>query len=316
MSYANGTTHYNLPLTVGTDKRDWSDTNQAFSDVDAALHTAAESASTTASGLSTLDNQINGTGGIDSRVTDNTTNIGLVEGRVTTLEGSVTGLGTDISDVRRDVEDMISAYNEPTATSTHAYSENDYFIYNDVLYKATTSIAIGDTIVPNTNCSATNVSSELAAIQGGGVVSAADVSYNNTSSGLVATDVQDAIDEVNTSLSELSENVLTMEKVWENSDPTVAFTSTEISIANISNYKYLKILCLLGTDRTNMINTNDIFIIEKTQRVDCGWDASVSRFRNFTPDIANNKITVSSGYNTDNTTSNTVAIPYIIYGVK
>lgn len=63
MSYSNGTTHYNLPLTQGTDKRDWSDTNQAFEDIDAAVYqassdatgalSAAQSAQTTANGAAT-----------------------------------------------------------------------------------------------------------------------------------------------------------------------------------------------------------------------------------------------------------------------
>lgn len=46
MSYAVGTTHYNLPQTQGTDKRDWSDTNQAFADIDAAIYEAGDDAST------------------------------------------------------------------------------------------------------------------------------------------------------------------------------------------------------------------------------------------------------------------------------
>lgn len=46
MSYATGTTHFNLPQTVASDKRDWSDTNQAFADVDAALYTAGQDAGT------------------------------------------------------------------------------------------------------------------------------------------------------------------------------------------------------------------------------------------------------------------------------
>lgn len=63
MSYSNGTTHYNLPLTQGSDKRDWSDTNQAFEDLDAAVYqasgdatgalSAAQSAQTTANSAAT-----------------------------------------------------------------------------------------------------------------------------------------------------------------------------------------------------------------------------------------------------------------------
>lgn len=44
MSYSHGTPHFNLPLTQGSDKRDWSDTNQAFEDLDAAVHQAGSDA--------------------------------------------------------------------------------------------------------------------------------------------------------------------------------------------------------------------------------------------------------------------------------
>ncbi len=64
MSYEYGTTHFNLPQTIGSDKRDWSDTNQAFADVDAALYgavsdagtalTAAQTAQTAADGAVTI----------------------------------------------------------------------------------------------------------------------------------------------------------------------------------------------------------------------------------------------------------------------
>lgn len=45
MSYRVGTRNYNLPLTEGTDKRDWSDTNRAFEDIDAAIYQAGTDAS-------------------------------------------------------------------------------------------------------------------------------------------------------------------------------------------------------------------------------------------------------------------------------
>ena len=44
MSYAHGTPHFNLPLTQGSDKRDWADTNQAFEDIDAATYQAGSDA--------------------------------------------------------------------------------------------------------------------------------------------------------------------------------------------------------------------------------------------------------------------------------
>lgn len=162
MSYTNGTTHYNLPLTTGADKRDWSDTNQAFSDVDAALYGAVQDTAQAELDIDALETRMDTA---EQNISTNTGNIAGLDTRVTTVEGAVTSLSGQVTDTRQDLEDMICAYNEASATSTHSYSIGDYFIYNDVLYRATQAIAIGDTIVPDTNCSTTNVSTELLAIK-------------------------------------------------------------------------------------------------------------------------------------------------------
>ena len=158
MSYATGTTHYNLPQTVGTDKRDWADTNQAFSDIDAAIYGAVSDVATAGTAISGLETRMTTAEG---NITDNAANITSLYTRMTTAEGAITSLSSRVDDVGNDLGDMICAYNEPTATSTHDYAVGDYFRYNDVLYRATQSIAIGDTIVPDTNCTTTNVSAEL-----------------------------------------------------------------------------------------------------------------------------------------------------------
>lgn len=158
MAYVNGTTHYNLPQTVGTDKRDWADTNEAFSAVDAALYSATEDVADAQTEINGLKDRMTTAEG---NITTNANDISALDGRLTTAEGTITQHTAQIADVRQDVEDMICAYNEASATSTHAYAIGDYFIYNDVLYKATQVIAIGDTIVPDTNCTTTNVATEL-----------------------------------------------------------------------------------------------------------------------------------------------------------
>lgn len=166
MSYATGTTHYNLPLTVGTDKRDWADTNQAFSNLDTAVYSAVSDVATAGTAIEGLETRMTTAEG---NISDNAADITSLDTRMTTAEGAISTQAGQISDVRNDLEDMICAYNEPTATSTHAYgtgeNDNHYFIYNDVLYRATQSIAIGDTIVPNTNCTTTNLTTEIAAIE-------------------------------------------------------------------------------------------------------------------------------------------------------
>lgn len=159
MSYATGTTHYNLPQTVGTDKRDWFDTNQAFADIDTALFGAVQTAEQAASDLTTLAGRVTNT---ETDIATLQETVGTHGTQLSSLQSTVTQNTSDIADVRNDCEDMITAYNEGSATtSTRAYAVGDYFIYNDVLYRATTAIAIGDTIVPNTNCVATNITTEI-----------------------------------------------------------------------------------------------------------------------------------------------------------
>ena len=56
---------------------------------------------------------------------------------------------------------MIESSVEATTTSAHAYVVGDHFIYNNTLYAVTAAIAVGDTITPGTNCTATTVAGEL-----------------------------------------------------------------------------------------------------------------------------------------------------------
>ena len=58
MSYANGTQFYNLPQTVGTDKRDWFDTNPAFAAIDAALHSAVTGQASDAEAIATINGKL------------------------------------------------------------------------------------------------------------------------------------------------------------------------------------------------------------------------------------------------------------------
>lgn len=159
MSYANGTQFYNLPQTVGTDKRDWFDTNTAFAAIDAALHAAVVGQASDAEAISTINTKL---AADEADIAALQTKGNTHDSAIAALETAVNSQGVQIQDVRQDAEDMITANNEgAAATSTKAYAVGNYFIYNDVLYKATAAIAIGDTIVPNSNCEATNVDTEL-----------------------------------------------------------------------------------------------------------------------------------------------------------
>ena len=164
MSYANGTTHYNLPQTVGTDKRDWFDTNAAFAALDAALYAAATGQATDAEAITALQQTV---GGQATDIAALQTASSSQAASISALQTIVNGQATQIADVRADALDMIESKDEGTAqVAVVSVNEGEYFRYNDVLYIATQDIAVDDTIVPNTNCRATNVGTELETLAG------------------------------------------------------------------------------------------------------------------------------------------------------
>lgn len=198
MSYTNETTHFGIPLPLGSDLTTPMDYNEAFEAVDGALFGAQGDAATAnenaANAVETANATSEALDTLSSTVGGHTSQIAALGARMTNAENN-------IDDVRSDLEDMITAFNEPTATSTHAYAIDDYFIYNDVLYKATAAIAIGDTIVPNTNCSATNVMTEVSA-GGGSTPTAADISLAPII-GMAADEVQGGIAELRALIPEV-----------------------------------------------------------------------------------------------------------------
>lgn len=164
MSYTNETTHYGIPLPLGTDLTTPMDYNEAAEAIDEAVWQAKGDSATAnenaAAAVETAGTVAETVESLSATVTDH-------GNRITALAARMTNAENEIDDVRADGEDMITAYKEATATSTHAYAVGNYFIYNNVLYKATSAIAVGATIVPNTNCSATNVATEIEDIMSG-----------------------------------------------------------------------------------------------------------------------------------------------------
>ena len=158
MSYTNETTHYGIPKPLGTDLTTPMDYNQAADAIDTAVWGAVQDSATAvsdaASAVSTAEGAASDVSALGIRVT-------TLEGTVTTQGTAITGLSSDIADVRADVTDNICAVKEATAAATYAHAVGTYFYYNDILYKTTTAIAIGDTIVPNTNCAAVTIATEI-----------------------------------------------------------------------------------------------------------------------------------------------------------
>lgn len=158
MSSTSTTQYYGLTQYVGTDKPDFADNNVAFRNVDAALHGVVQDAEGFATDITNLQTDV---AAAQSDITTLQTDLDTAEAAIVTINNKDLAQDAEIARVDTNSKDMITAYNEASATSTHAYAIGEYFIYNNVLYRATQAIAIDDTIVPDTNCTTTNVTSEL-----------------------------------------------------------------------------------------------------------------------------------------------------------
>lgn len=103
-------------------------------------------------------------------------------------------------------------------TNPSGYAKDRIFLAktNDVqnLYKATQAISFGANIVVGTNCEKTSLSEVIAT--SGGASSADQVSYDNSTSGLTADDVQEAIDEVNGKTNTNANNISSLNSALTN----------------------------------------------------------------------------------------------------
>ena len=159
MGYTNTTSHYSLPQYVATDKPKYlTDFNQTMEAIDTQMYTNAQAAATADGKAVTAKDTADGA--VSSIATLNT----QINGDVS--DPSDRGLAGDVSDNSGAINTINSLIGNGTPTTTDK------------------------TIIGAIN-------EIYADITGGGTdVTAANVSYDNTSSGLTADDVQEAIDEV------------------------------------------------------------------------------------------------------------------------
>ena len=140
MSYSNGTTHYNLPQTVGTDKRDWSDTNQAFADIDAVLYQASETASSSATEITSIEADLS------TLSTNLTTLTGVVNDNVSaisTINESLGLINNVLSQHTTSIANKLDsvAIAEPYDT-TKQYSIGDIVVHAGQRYKCVTAVSV------------------------------------------------------------------------------------------------------------------------------------------------------------------------------
>lgn len=165
MSHTNSTANYQLPQFLGTDKPAWlTDVNQAYADID-----------TTMKANEVLAGQAN------ALATQNASAISTQSGQISTLSTKVTALET----AQPTDEAQIETNRQNIATNAQNIVEIDNRLGH-------TSIAtIGDGTVTG---AIDDLQGQIENIHP--VADASDVDYDNQTSGLTATNVQDAIDEI------------------------------------------------------------------------------------------------------------------------
>ncbi len=220
MAHTNSTANYELSQFLGTDKPAWLvDYNGDMLKIDTALKANADAEAASAEDIQELQDAI-GAEGLTGRITDIENDIGDIKteigsvqlpttaqsltGAIAELKGvnddQTTAIGLNASNIAQ-VGGAVEGVSQLAYTianvydSSATYAVGDYAIYQNTLYKCTSAINVGETFDP-TKWTSVKVMSEVG--QGGGSASADDVSYNNTSSGLSATNVQDALDELAT----------------------------------------------------------------------------------------------------------------------
>ena len=169
MSATNATTNYNFPLFIGTDKPAWLvDWNGAMSAIDAAIK-----------GVDTdVQGAIVDISGLSSTVAAHTASI-------STISGQITVITTNLNTATGNINTINSLIGNGTPTTT------DQTIIGAINELHANQGDLADLTTP-----AVSLVAAINAISGGGTVAASAVSYDNTASGLTATNVQAAIDEL------------------------------------------------------------------------------------------------------------------------
>lgn len=142
MSFAQGTLHFNLPITNGSDKRSWFDTNEAFIAIDATIWEAAQSAGAAATAVEVLTTQV---GTLSETVRTVANAYTELSGSVNTLSEVVQGHTLNIQQLqtatanKSDSVAIADTYN-PNLT----YSVGDVVMYNGQRYKCITAVTTGE----------------------------------------------------------------------------------------------------------------------------------------------------------------------------
>lgn len=223
MAHSSSTTNYNLPQFVSTDKPAWlTDVNTAYADIDTGMHAAQVAA--------------------DNAQSDAT------QALTTAGEAATTAAGADAKGSGA-IASLATAF-DTTAT----YNVGDVVIYNNLLYVCTVDVVTPGNWTGSANWNRTTMEALTHA-----VINAADVVYDNTASGMTASNVQGAIDELDNRIDNAVTYDITEKVVghWQNGKPlyektinwegTIASAYQEIN-TNISNPEFVFFDTVIITD--------------------------------------------------------------------
>lgn len=220
MSHAGQTLHYQLPQYEGTDIiNPLVDTNDAYEKIDEAIYNVADAAATAVQTANEVKADIEGTGGVDSRISALVTRMDAVETKNVEQDTSILG-----------VQQALATTNGNVATNTQNISD-----LNTTVQGHTTSLGNLSTRVQACENADTALDVRVTALENAPTPSmptASDVSFDTTGTQITATNVQDAIEEldtaVHTSNSEVQSGTLTAgqtSKVLTFTDQTIGATT-------------------------------------------------------------------------------------------
>lgn len=210
----------------------------------------------------------------DSTLIDNTE---VLDGQVlfdTTNQKILLDSGTERREYGGSADNALKkvnvAYIEPTMVTTRGYSAGTYIMVQDTLYKTTTQVNSGTTLVVGTNVSVVTVGGELTQINndlsvfsfrnnnGTAQYSMDDGStwtnfknpvgtrYIYSNGTYDVTNYASAYVSVSASFSETT--------LWENPSPVNIATHSYTLSQSIDNFKYIKIECQVSTSNTTKCN--------------------------------------------------------------
>ncbi len=143
MSYQSGTPFLNLPQTVGSDHRDWFDTNEAFLNLDTKMKTLWDGSSSTETILTALQEIV------ASLATDVSTLSGIVSGHtstITTINESLVLINTALNALNTQVVGKFDSVGIADAydASYGVYAVGDVVTYNGQRYVCNTAVTAAE----------------------------------------------------------------------------------------------------------------------------------------------------------------------------